>query len=338
MFNLIDRLINEVYNSDRVIFSVHCHNDLGMGVANSLAAVRAGARQIECTINGIGERAGNAALEEIVMALKTRQDYFKMDTNINTQQIYNSSKMLSQIIGVAVQPNKAVVGSNAFAHEAGIHQHGILKNALTYEIMTPQSVGIKSSNLVLGKHSGRHALSDRIKQLGFEINDLELNQVFKEFKRLADIKKHVFDEDLESLVTHGIKKHTNRYHLENLTITSGISVVPTATVIMKINGEIVKSACFGDGPVDAALNTIREMTGIKCILKSYTVKAITGGTDAQGEVSVGVLKGKMQLVGRGIHTDIVVASAKAFIDALNRLEARENSISPQTPIQQVSSI
>ncbi len=338
MHALITRLMNEVYQAEQAVFSVHCHNDLGMAVANSLAAVKAGARQVECTINGIGERAGNASLEEIVMALKTRQQVYSYDTNIETRQIYPSSKLLSQITGVGVQPNKAIVGANAFAHEAGIHQHGVLKNALTYEIMTPQSVGIKSSNLVLGKHSGRHALSERIKELGYELNDVELNQVFKEFKRLADIKKEVYDEDLEALVSHGIRKHTDRYQLEHLTVTSGTTAVPTATVMMKIDGEMVKQAGFGDGPVDAALNTIRELTGIKCVLTSYVVKAITGGTDAQGEVSVGVEKDEIQLTGRGAHTDIVVASAMAFINALNRLETRKNSISPATPIQQIAGV
>ena len=338
MHSLISRLMNEVYQSDQVIFSVHCHNDLGMAVANSIAAVRAGARQVECTINGIGERAGNASMEEIVMALKTRQQYFKFKTGIHTEQIYPTSKLLSQITGVDVQPNKAIVGANAFAHEAGIHQHGVLKNPLTYEIMTPQSVGIKASNLVLGKHSGRHALSNRIKQLGYKLNDVELNQIFQEFKRLADIKKQIFDEDLEALVTHGIRKHTDRYHLEHLTVSSGTAVIPTATVIMKIDGEIVKRAGFGDGPVDAALNTIREMTGIECKLTSYIVKAITGGTDAQGEVSVGIDQDGIQLSGRGAHTDIVVASAMAFINGLNRLEARTKAISPQSPLKQVSGI
>ena len=338
MYELITRLMNEVYQADQVVFSVHCHNDLGMAVANSMAGVRAGARQFECTINGIGERAGNASLEELVMAINTRQQYYQYETGITTEQIFPSSKLLSQITGVSVQPNKAIVGANAFAHEAGIHQHGVLKNSLTYEIMTPQSVGIKASNLVLGKHSGRHALSDRIKELGFELNDVELNQVFKEFKRLADIKKQIFDEDLEALVTHGIRKHTDRFQLEQLNITSGTSVIPTATVIMKIDGEQVKKAGFGDGPVDAALNTIRDMTGIDCRLTSYVVKAITGGTDAQGEVSVGVDQDGMQLTGRGAHTDIVVASAMAFINALNRIQARSNAISPQTPMKQVAGI
>ena len=332
MFELITLLRNEVYNADKVIFSVHCHNDLGLGVANSLSAIQAGARQIECTINGIGERAGNASLEELVMALKTRQEYYNFEYDITTEQISTTSKLLSQITGVDVQPNKAIVGANAFAHEAGIHQHGVLKNALTYEIMTPQSVGIKSSNLVLGKHSGRFALGERIKEMGFDLNDIDLNKIFVEFKRLADLKKQVFDEDIEALVTHGIGKKTDKFLLENLIVTSGTTAVPTATIILKIDGEVFKKASFGDGPVDAALNTIKEITGIKCTLTSYVVKAITGGTDAQGEVSVGVEKDGMLVTGRGAHTDIVVASALAFLNALNRLEMRKG-ISIATPLQ-----
>jgi len=336
MFELITRLRNEVDNADKVIFSVHCHNDLGMAVANSLAAVRAGARQIECTINGIGERAGNASLEELVMALKIRQEYFGFESEIVTEQLFPSSKLLSQITGVDVQPNKAIVGANAFAHEAGIHQHGVLKNALTYEIMTPQSVGIKSSNLVMGKHSGRFALGERIKEMGFDLNDIDLNQIFVEFKRLADLKKQVFDEDIEALVTHGIGKQTDKFSLEDLIVTSGTTAVPTATISMKIDGEVFKKASFGDGPVDAALNTIKEITGIQCTLTSYVVKAITGGTDAQGEVSVGVEKDGTRITGRGAHTDIVVASALAFLNALNRLEIRSKGLSPEIPIQKTA--
>ena len=333
MFELIKLLRNEVYNSDKVTFSVHCHNDLGLGVANSLAAIRAGARQIECTINGIGERAGNASLEELVMALKTRQEYFRFEFDIDTEQLFPSSRLLSQITGVDVQPNKAIVGANAFAHEAGIHQHGVLKNALTYEIMTPQSVGIKSSSLVLGKHSGRFALGERIKEMGFNLNDIDLNHIFVEFKKLADLKKQIFDEDIEALVTHGIGKQKDKFVLEDLVVTSGTSAIPTATIVMKIDGKSSKKASFGDGPVDAALNTIKQITGIECTLTSYVVKAITGGTDAQGEVSVGVEKNGMRVTGRGAHTDIVVASALAFMNALNRLEIRGKRISPASPVK-----
>ncbi len=336
MFELITMLRNEVFNADKVVFSVHCHNDLGLGVANSLAAVRAGARQIECTINGIGERAGNASLEELVMALKTRQEYFGFESDIVTEQLFPSSKLLSQITGVDVQPNKAVVGANAFAHEAGIHQHGVLKNPLTYEIMTPQSVGIKSSNLVMGKHSGRFALGQRIQEMGFDLNDIDLNHIFKEFKRLADLKKQVFDEDIEALVTHGIGKKTDKFILKDLVVTSGTTAIPTATIVMKIDDKVIKKAGFGDGPVDAALNTIKEITGIDCTLTSYVVKAITGGTDAQGEVSVGVEKEGVRITGRGAHTDIVVASALAFLNALNRLEIRTKGHSLATPSQKAA--
>jgi len=336
MFELITRLRNEVYNADTVVFSVHCHNDLGLGVANSLAAVRAGARQIECTINGIGERAGNASLEEIVMALKTRQEYFGFESDVVTEQLYPSSKLLSQITGVDVQPNKAIVGANAFAHEAGIHQHGVLKNPLTYEIMTPQSVGIKSSNLVMGKHSGRFALGQRIQELGFDLNDIDLNNIFKEFKRLADLKKQVFDEDIEALVTHGIVSKSDKFVLKDLIITSGTTAIPTATITMKIDDKVIKKAGFGDGPVDAALNTIKGITGIDCTLTSYVVKAITGGTDAQGEVSVGVEKDGLRITGRGAHTDIVVASALAFLNALNRIEIRTKGLSLTTPSQKAA--
>jgi len=333
MFELITRLRNDVYNADKVTFSVHCHNDLGLGVANSLAAIKAGARQIECTINGIGERAGNASLEELVMALKTRQEYFGFDSNIDSEQLFPTSKLLSQITGVDVQPNKAIVGANAFAHEAGIHQHGVLKNALTYEIMTPQSVGIKSSNLVMGKHSGRFALGERIKEMGFDLNDIDLNNIFIEFKKLADLKKQVFDEDIEALVTHGIGNQKDKYILEDLVVTSGTAAIPTATIVMKIDGKVFKKASFGDGPVDAALNTIKIITGIECKLTSYVVKAITGGTDAQGEVSVGVEKDGMRITGRGAHTDIVVASALAFLNALNRIVIRSKGLSPATPVK-----
>ena len=333
MFELITRLKNEVHNADKVIFSVHCHNDLGLGVANSLAAVRAGARQIECTINGIGERAGNASLEELVMALKTRQEYYGFECDIVTEQLFPSSKLLTQITGVDVQPNKAIVGANAFAHEAGIHQHGVLKNALTYEIMTPQSVGIKSSSLVMGKHSGRFALGERIKEMGFDLNDIDLNNIFVEFKKLADLKKQVFDEDIEALVTHGVGKQKEKYILEDLIVTSGTAAIPTATIVMKIDGKVFKKASFGDGPVDAALNTIKKITGIQCKLTSYVVKAITGGTDAQGEVSVGVEIEGMRITGRGAHTDIVVASAIAFLNALNRITIRSKGISPATPVK-----
>jgi 2-isopropylmalate synthase len=325
-FELIERLRNEVHDADQVTFSVHCHNDLGLAVANSLAAVRAGARQIECTINGIGERAGNASLEEIVMALKTRREFFRLDTNIHTEEIYHASRLLTQLTGMPVQANKAIVGANAFAHEAGIHQDGVLKNPLTYEIMTPESVGIKSNNLVLGKHSGRHALADRIRDLGYELSATELNRVFKEFKRLADLKKTVYDEDIEALVTQSTAAGQGRYLLRAMNVVSGTNTVPTATVEMEIDGQIRREAHFGDGPVDAALNTIKHITGSTCRLTQFKVNAITGGTDAQGEVTVTIEDDGRTATGRGTDLDIVMASAKAFVSALNRMAYRKERI------------
>jgi len=326
MYELIGRLKNEVYRADEITFSVHCHNDLGLAVANSLAAVRAGARQIECTINGIGERAGNASLEEIVMALRVRREFHKLDTAINAQEIYHASRLLTQLTGIPVQPNKAIVGANAFAHEAGIHQDGVLKNPLTYEIMTPESVGIKASSLVLGKHSGRHALADRVRELGYELSTGELNRVFQEFKRLADLKKTVYDEDIEALITQTTAADAGRYKLRSMNVISGTNTVPTATVEMEIDGTIKREAHFGDGPVDAAMNTIKALTGSPCRLTHYKVNAVTGGTDAQGEVSVTIEDDGRSATGRGTDPDIIMASAKAFVSALNRLEYRKERI------------
>jgi 2-isopropylmalate synthase len=322
---LIARLMNDCPDTDKVVFSVHCHNDLGLAVANSLAAVAAGARQIECTINGIGERAGNASLEEIVMALKTRQQYFGKEVDVKSEFLYPTSRLLTQLTGIPVQPNKAIVGANAFAHEAGIHQDGVLKNRLTYEIMTPESVGIKSNNLVLGKHSGRHALSDRIRDLGYELSTAELNRVFGEFKRLADLKKTVYDEDIESLVTQTASAGHARYVLKSLNVVSGTHSTPTATVEMEVDGQIHREAHFGDGPVDAALNTIKKITGSQGKLTQYKVTAISGGTDAQGEVTVAVEEDGKTVTGRAADLDIVVASAKAFIVALNRMAYRRSA-------------
>ncbi len=322
---LIDRLLNEVRDADKAVFSVHCHNDLGLAVANSLAAFDAGARQVECTVNGIGERAGNASMEEIVMALKTRAKFFKLETGVHSEQIFPTSRLLTQLTGMAVQSNKAIVGANAFAHEAGIHQDGVLKNPLTYEIMTPESVGIKSNSLVLGKHSGRHALADRIGQLGYEISRAELNRVFHEFKRLADLKKTVYDEDIEAIVTQN-SVAAGRYLLRSVNVTSGTHTTPTATVELEVEGELRREARFGDGPVDAAMNAVKAITGSQCALTQYKVTAITGGTDAQGEVTVSIEDDGKTATGRGTDLDIVVASAKALVSALNRLEIRRERI------------
>jgi 2-isopropylmalate synthase len=317
--DLIQYLGENVSNIDKAILSVHCHNDLGLAVANSLAAVLRGARQIECAINGIGERAGNASLEELVMAIRTRKDFFNLTTRIASEQIYATSRLISHISGIAVQPNKAIVGKNAFAHESGIHQDGMLKEKITYEIMTPESIGVPQTTLVLGKHSGRHAFRVRLKKLGYELPDEEVNAAFKRFKDLADKKKEVFDEDLEAIMAEEVRKVPEKYKLLNLNAASGTVAIPTATVEMKVDGKTVKEAGFGDGPVDAAFKTIAKITGTKSRLVKFSVNAITGGTDAQGEVTVRLEENDNIVTGHGAHTDIILASAKAHINALNRL-------------------
>ncbi|MFH0813223.1 MAG: 2-isopropylmalate synthase [Pseudomonadota bacterium] len=316
---LIQYIREHVPEIDKAILSVHCHDDLGLAVANSLAAVLKGARQVECTINGIGERAGNASLEEVVMSIRTRKDFFNLTTQILTEQIYSASRLISHITGVGVQPNKAIVGANAFSHESGIHQDGLLKEKITYEIMTPESIGIPQSTLVLGKHSGRHALRDRLKKLGYELSEQELSTVFKRFKDLADKKKEIFDEDIEAIVAEIILKVPEKYKLLHMNVTSGTVAIPTATVELEVEGAIIKQAGFGDGPVDAAFKTIAKITGTKSKLLKYSVNAITGGTDAQGEVTVRLKENENIVTGQGAHTDIIVASAKAYINALNRL-------------------
>ena len=322
---LIKGIRENVRNIDRAVISVHFHNDLGLAVANSLAAVTNGARQIECTINGIGERAGNASLEEVVMILKTRKDILGLETNIVTEQIYPSSRLISGITGIMVQPNKAIVGDNAFAHESGIHQDGLLKDKSTYEIMKPESVGISRSTLVLGKHSGRHAFKTHLAELGYDLTAENLDRAFERFKKLADKKKEVFDEDIEAIVQDEVLRieMPDRYRLLKLNVKSGTDTPPTAEVEMEIDGKAAKETGTGDGPVDAAYNTIAGMTGTKSRLLKYSVNAITGGTDAQGEVTVRLQEGDQIVLGQGSHTDIIVASAKAYINALNRLEYRK---------------
>ena len=317
---LIASLRQRVPNIQKAVLSVHCHNDLGMAVANSLAAVENGARQVECTVNGIGERAGNASMEEIVMALKTRRDFFSYDVGVVTEQIYPTSRLLSSITGILVPPNKAIVGANAFAHEAGIHQDGVLKEKITYEIMRPESVGISQSTLVLGKHSGRHAFRERIKTLGYELNEGHLNQAFQRFKEVADKKKQVFDEDLEAIIADEILRIPDLYKLVNLNVVSGSVIVPTATVQIEIAGKLYQEAGFGDGPVDAAYKTIAKITKTKSRLLKFSVNAITGGTDAQGEVMVILEEGGIRVTGQGAHTDIILAAAKAYVNGLNKLE------------------
>ncbi len=321
-YKIISHLKKHVKNIDKAVISVHCHNDLGLAEANTLAAIEAGARQIETTVNGIGERAGNAAMEEIVMALKTRKDFFKYDTNINTAQIYPTSKLISQITGIVVQPNKAVVGANAFAHESGIHQDGVLKAKETYEIMNPEAIGIKTDSLVLGKHSGRHAFKNKLTQLGYDLSDEDFEKAFNAFKNIADKKKSVYDEDIDAIIAENILRIPHKYELKYININCGTFVKPSATIQMEVEGKNILKAAFGDGPVDAAFKTIKEITDIPCTLVNYSVKSITGGTDALGEVTVRIeYKGK-QASGQGADTDIIVASAKAFVNALNKLAYR----------------
>jgi 2-isopropylmalate synthase len=313
-------LIENIPGSERAVFSVHCHDDLGLAVSNSLAAVLAGARQVECTVNGIGERAGNTSLEEVVMAIKTRPDVYQdLDTRVQATEIYPSSRMLATVIGVPVSPNKAIVGDNAFAHEAGIHQDGVLKAPITYEIMTPQSIGRASNELVLGKHSGRHAFGERLKELGFDIEEEEFQLAFRRFKDLADKKKIIYNEDLEAIVADSVKSFDQRFELGDLSILSGTFAQPTATLEVTVDGELRKATAMGIGPVDAVFKAIVELTGAKSELERYQVNAVTGGLDALGEVSVTVSDEGRRVIGHGAHPDVIVASAKAYLHALNKL-------------------
>ncbi|MEE8380445.1 MAG: 2-isopropylmalate synthase [Thermodesulfobacteriota bacterium] len=328
--DMIKYIIKNVSNIDKAVISVHCHNDLGLATANSLSAVLNGARQVECTINGIGERAGNTSLEEVVMILYTRKDYAHLETNIISEEIYSTSRLLTSITGVGVQPNKAIVGANAFAHESGIHTDGLLKDKITYEIMTPESVGVKKSIIVLGKHSGRHALRDELKNRGYELSDADVNKVFNRFKELADKKKQLFDEDLETIVAEIVLRAPDKYKLINMNVVSGSFAIPTATVQMEVDGEQIKDVGIGDGPVDAAFKTIAKITKTKSKLLKYGVDSITGGTDAQGVVTVRLEGNGNEIVGRGAHTDIIMASVLAYINALNRLEyLKKNPIKNQ---------
>src|SRR6185436_15006628 len=321
---LFKTLRERVPGAEKVIWSTHCHNDLGLATANSLAAVQNGARQIECTINGIGERAGNTAMEEVVMAMRTRPQEFGLDTNIVSTEIYATSRLVSQITGLAVQVNKAIVGENAFAHEAGIHQDGVLKYRLSYEIMTPESIGLASNRLVLGKHSGRHAIVARIREMGLDTTEVDMNRLFERFKTLADSKKAVYDEDLIALVaqesTRGVR---DRYELTYLNVTSSSMAVPHATVKLRIDdAEEHVGHATGDDMVDTCFKALGDLTGMHPRLDRYVVKAITGGTDALGEVSCLVTEGGITVMGQGSHTDIIQASALAYLNALNKLEYR----------------
>jgi 2-isopropylmalate synthase len=318
--DLVKYVISHTPNSDRAIFSVHCHNDLGLATANTISAIHAGARQTEVTINGIGERAGNTSLEEVVMALHTRPNFIPVTTGINTNLIYPTSRLVSMITGIIVQPNKAIVGANAFAHEAGIHQDGVLKNPMTYEIMKPETIGLSANKLILGKHSGRHALRSHLKEMGYDLSDEELNLVFKKFKELADKKKHIVDEDLEVIVTEGILRTKDIFQLEYLHVTSGTTVLPMASVKLSINGRSVQGAGYGNGPIDSTFNSIAKLTGTQSELLRFSVSALTGGTDAQGEVTVRLRENGLVALGKGADPDIITASAKAYINGLNRLE------------------
>ncbi|MFM8748504.1 2-isopropylmalate synthase [Rhabdaerophilum sp.] len=317
---LFETVRNRVPNSDKAIFSVHCHNDLGMAVANSIAGVMGGARQIECTINGIGERAGNAALEEIVMALKTRGDVFPFETGIESTMLNRASKLVSAATSFPVQYNKAIVGRNAFAHESGIHQDGMLKNTQTYEIMTPESVGVSKTSLVMGKHSGRNAFRDKLKGLGYEVSDNQLEDAFVRFKALADRKKHIYDEDIEALIDENLATAEDRVKVVALTVIAGTMGPQSATLTLDIEGQHRTVQATGNGPVDATFNAIHQLIPHEAKLELYQVHAVTEGTDAQAEVSVRLAGGDGRLVtGRAADPDTLVSSAKAYIVALNKL-------------------
>ncbi|HEY2933177.1 MAG TPA: 2-isopropylmalate synthase [Acidobacteriota bacterium] len=315
---LFRNILQRVPNSGRAVFSSHCHNDLGLAVANSLAAIQNGARQVECTVNGIGERAGNASLEEIVMALRTRGEALEHHTDIRTDEIYRSSRLLSNLTGIFVQPNKAIVGKNAFAHEAGIHQDGMLKNALTYEIMTPQSVGISSSTLVLGKHSGRHALKKKFEDLGYELSGEELDKAYFFFTKIADQKKEVYDEDLVTIIQDGIKIIPDTYTLKYLQVIGGNQPVATATVRLARGDESWLDSCTGDGPIAATYRAIDKITGLSGRLLDYTLSSVTRGKDALGEAFVHVLFGEKTYTGKAASTDLIDASARAYLNAVNK--------------------
>jgi 2-isopropylmalate synthase len=320
---MIKAIHEKVANIGKAVIAVHCHNDLGLSTANSLAAVLNGAGQIECTVNGIGERAGNCSMEEVVMALRTRRDVFNADTKINTEEIMRSSRLVTKITGISVQPNKAIVGANAFAHESGIHQDGLLKEKSTYEIIRPESIGLYSAKLVLGKHSGRHAFKTRLKELGYSLEGDELNEVFERFKKLADQKKEIFDEDIETLISEGMVKAPEIYSLVDLHIVSGINQKPTAAIRLRSGDAVLDRLEHGDGPVDATYKAIASATNTKSKLLKFEVKGITGGTDALGEVVVSLEEDSRTARGHGADTDIIVAAAKAYISALNKLEARK---------------
>lgn len=327
-YTLIKSIKENVPNIDKAVIAVHCHNDLGMAVANTLAAARAGATQLECTLNGIGERAGNAALEEIVMALKTRQHTFNLDCRIDTTQIHRSSKLISSITGVSVQPTKAIVGANAFAHEAGIHQHGVLAEKSTYEIMTPESIGLSKNTMVLGKHSGRHAFEDRLKTLGYSLSKEELDQTFEKFKVLADKKKVVQDADIEVLLSH-VVEIPETYKLDRFVINSGNTITATASVrLIKQNGEttVIEEVSTGDGPIDAAFKAIEKIAGVSFTLEDYSIRSVTDGQDAQGEAYVKIRRDARLYTGKGVSTNVFESSVLAYMNAINKMIYEEKLV------------
>lgn len=318
---LIRYVMQNTKNIDKAVVSVHCHNDLGLATANTISAVKAGARQVEVTINGIGERAGNTSLEEFVMALNTRAEDLDFTTGIDTTRIYPTSRLVSMITGIMIQPNKAIVGANAFAHESGIHQDGVLKNPMTYEIMKPETVGLTSNKMILGKHSGKAAIKSRLEDMGYKLSEDEIAVVAKEFKNLCDRKKEIMDEDLEALVNEGILRTEDTFKLDYLHISTGTTIFPSASVKVIYNGEEHLEFSDGTGPIDAVFNALSKVAGRKPELLRYSITALTGGTDAQGEVTVRLkdVNGKIAL-GKGAHPDIITASAKAYVNGLNRLE------------------
>jgi 2-isopropylmalate synthase len=335
--NKIAELRKRVKNIDKAIISVHCHNDLGLAVANSLAGVENGARQIECTINGIGERAGNASLEEFVMALNVRKDLYKYFTGIDTTEIYNTSRMVSAFTGVIVQPNKAIVGENAFAHESGIHQDGMLKNRETYEIMTPEAVGVNKTKIVLGRHSGRHGLKARLEELGYNLAEEELQKVYDAFTKLADKKKEVFDDDLRVLMGDEVFKEQGYYELITIQVNAGTNSIPTATVVIKNHDEQYTDSATGDGPVDALFNAIDRALNFQPTVESYQVRSVTSGREAMGEVLVRIRYKDHSFTGRGVSTDIIEASAKAYLQSINQQElfkAEQSSLAGKENVPQ----
>ncbi|MFH1665174.1 MAG: 2-isopropylmalate synthase [Candidatus Omnitrophota bacterium] len=323
---VIRRLTEDVPNIGKAVISVHCHNDLGLAVSNSLAAVLNGARQIECTINGLGERAGNAALEEIVMAMKMRRDIFGAFTlDIQTRELYRTSRLVSKLSGIPVQPNKAIIGENAFSHESGIHQDGVMKKRITYEIIRPQDVGFEGSRIILGKLSGRHAFSERLKKCGYSLSEKELEQAFKRFKALADKKNRIYDEDLATIVEEELATIPEKYKLVNFQVTSGHTLTPLASVELEADKKKIKASASGDGPIDACFKTIDKAIGLIGKLVDYKVNAVTGGKDALGEASVKVTFGRDVVIGRGSSTDVIEASILAYVNAVNLLSLRRKS-------------